>query len=72
MHSAKGRCDTIVKTASHIYALEFKLDKSAEDALAQIEEKGYLKPFTLDERTKVAIGVSFSSEKKGIESYLVK
>jgi len=72
VHSSKGRCDMIVKTSIHIFALEFKLDKSAEEALNQIETKGYLKPFALDERTKVAIGISFSSEKKGIESYLVK
>jgi len=72
VHSARGRCDMIVKTATHIFALEFKLDKPAELALNQIEEKGYLKPFALDPRTKVTIGISFSSEKKGIESYLVK
>ncbi|MEY5048101.1 MAG: hypothetical protein RLZZ175_1460 [Bacteroidota bacterium] len=72
VHSANGRCDMIVKTKTHIYALEFKLDESAEVALNQIQEKGYLTPFALDERIKVAIGISFSSEKKAIAAYLVR
>lgn len=72
VHSANGRCDMIVKTKTHIYALEFKLDESAEVALNQIQEKGYLTPYALDERIKVAIGISFSSEKKAIAAYLVR
>lgn len=72
VHSSKGRADVIVKTRRYIYALELKLDTSANDALAQIFEKGYLQPYTGDERKKLAIGIEFSSEQRNIADYRVK
>lgn len=71
VHSAQGRCDALVQTATHIYVFEFKLDQSAEAALQQIFDRNYLAPFRLDERTKVAVGINFSSEKRGIEKWLI-
>jgi len=41
IHSAKGRADVIVETEDFVYIFEFKRDKSAREALSQIEEKGY-------------------------------
>ena len=41
IHSAKGRADCIVETDDYVYIFEFKRDKSADEALAQIEEKQY-------------------------------
>jgi len=52
--------------------VEFKLDKSAEAALNQIIDKDYFRPFRSDNRKKVAIGISFSTERKAIDAYLVK
>jgi hypothetical protein len=72
VHSYKGRCDVLIKTATHIYAIELKLDKSAQEAMDQIHEKKYLQPYQSDPRQKVAIGISFSSEKREIEEYLVQ
>ncbi|MGV8095658.1 MAG: AAA family ATPase [Mangrovibacterium sp.] len=72
VHSSRGRCDVLIKTSTHIYALELKLDLSAREALDQIIEKGYLQPYQSDLRPKVAIGINFSSEKRAIEQYLVK
>jgi len=72
VHSAKGRCDVLVKTDTHIYAIELKLDKTAQEALDQIFEKKYLQPYQSDPRQKVAIGINFSSEKRETEAYLVK
>ena len=46
--SSRGRADCIVETDSHIYIFEFKLDGTAEDALRQIEEKGYARPYASD------------------------
>ena len=70
--SALGRVDTIVKTATHIYALEFKLDKTADIALSQIFDREYLRPYQLDKRTKVAVGINFSATTKSVETYVVK
>ena len=67
-----GRMDMIIKTASYIYILEFKIDKSADDALQQILEKGYHLPFATDPRPTVLIGVNFSSETRGISDWKQK
>ncbi|MGV8091887.1 MAG: AAA family ATPase [Mangrovibacterium sp.] len=72
VHSSRGRCDVLIKTSTHIYAIELKLNSSAQQALDQIFEKGYLHPYQSDLRQKVAIGINFSSEKREIEQYLVK
>ena len=49
-HTSDGRIDMIVKTSDYIYILEFKLDKSADEALQQIEDKQYAMPFEHDGR----------------------
>lgn len=45
---------------------KFKLDGSVEDALRQIDEKGYLLPYEADGRELVKIGVSFSKEDRNL------
>ncbi|UAY55497.1 ATP-binding protein [Arachidicoccus terrestris] len=72
VHSSKGRCDLLVKTGRYIYVMELKLDGTAEEALQQVIEKGYLQPYAADIRKKFAVGISFSSKKREIQSYLVK
>ena len=49
-------------TPKYVYIFEFKLDGTADEALAQIEAKGYARPYATDSRTVWCIGVSFSSE----------
>jgi hypothetical protein len=71
-HSSKGRCDLLVRTDHYIYAIELKLDGTAEGALTQIKEKGYLAPYATDPRKKLAVGISFSSEKRAVAAYLVE
>ena len=70
-HTSDGRMDMVVQTADYIYLFEFKLDKSVEEALAQIEEKQYALPFAHDPRKLYKIGVNFSSETRRIESWKV-
>jgi hypothetical protein len=55
-----------------MYVFEFKMDENAtaEDALKQIDEKGYLIPYSTDNRRLVKIGVEFSTEAKGIRRWL--
>ncbi|WP_455630589.1 ATP-binding protein [Parabacteroides sp.] len=67
--SAKGRADAVVKTSDYIYVFEFKLDGSVEDALRQIDEKGYLLPYEADGRRLVKIGVSFSKEERNLDAW---
>lgn len=59
---SEGRVDCIIEVPDYIYIFEFKLDGTAAEALAQIEEKGYARPYAADPRQLYRIGVSFSSE----------
>ncbi|MBR1861656.1 MAG: PD-(D/E)XK nuclease domain-containing protein [Lachnospiraceae bacterium] len=38
VHSSKGRADCVVETDDYVYIFEFKRDKTADEALKQIEE----------------------------------
>ena len=57
-----GRVDCIVETPEYVYIFEFKLDGTAEEALSQIEEKGYAREYESDSRKLYKIGAVFSSE----------
>ena len=39
--TSKGRADCVYETPNDVYIFEFKLDGSADEALQQIEDKGY-------------------------------
>ncbi len=56
-----GRMDAVVKTDTHIYIFEFKLDKSTKVALKQIKEKEYYNRYLLDKKILVCVGVNFDS-----------
>ena len=66
VRSARGRADAVVKTSLYIYVFEFKLDGSAEEALAQIDDRGYLIPYSADSRKTVKVGVEFNAEERNI------
>ncbi len=70
--SSFGRADCVVQADNYIYLFEFKRDKSADEALAQIEEKKYAEPFASDKRKLFKIGVNFDSKEKNISEYKVK
>ena len=70
--TSDGRTDMIVQTKDYIYIFEFKLDRSADEALRQIEDKGYARPFAVDTRQLYKIGVNFSSEKRCVEEWKVE
>ena len=66
---SQGRSDCIVETDDYIYIFEFKRDGSADEALAQIEAKGYTRPYEADKRKLYKIGVNFSSETGTVEEW---
>ena len=61
--SAVGRADAVCRTKDRIYVFEFKVDGSADEALRQIDEKGYLIPYRFEgaEDQKVASGADSSA-----------
>ena len=59
---SQGRVDCVVETPQYVYIFEFKLDGTADEALQQIEEKGYVREYASDNRKLYKIGAVFSSE----------
>ena len=72
VRTAIGRADAVVKTADYIYVFEFKLEGTAEDALRQIDEKGYMLPYSVDGRKLIKVGVSFDAEKRNLGKWIIK
>ena len=54
------------KTKNDIYVLELKVDDTIDNALAQIDSKGYAIPYEADGRTITKCGVTISSEARNI------
>jgi hypothetical protein len=67
VQTSGGRMDALIRLKDYIYCIEFKLDKSADEAIQQIKDKGYLTPFALENKKRIAIGINFSTEKKKVE-----
>jgi hypothetical protein len=66
---SQGRADCIIETDKYVYIFEFKLDGTADEALRQIEDRGYAQPYASDTRSVYKIGCSFSSETGTIEEW---
>ena len=71
-HTSDGRCEAVVHTDRFIYIFEFKYDKSAREALEQIERKRYAAPFAADTRKIFRIGVNFSPKTRSIDEYIIE
>ena len=67
--TSDGRIDLLMKTKNYIYILEFKINTSADEALRQIEEKQYAKPFESDGRKIYKIGINFSTSTRKIDGW---
>ena len=64
--SVLGRADVVIKTKNDIYVLELKVDDTVDNALAQIDSKGYAIPYEADGRQLTKCGVTISSEARNI------
>lgn len=70
--SAAGRADVVVKLQDVIYVFVFKMDGSAEEALAQINSKSYAIPYQTEHRRVVKIGVNFDSITRTIGDWVIE
>ncbi|MGN0195358.1 MAG: AAA family ATPase [Candidatus Cryptobacteroides sp.] len=70
--TSNGRIDLLLKTDKYIYIMELKYDGSAEEALRQIDEKGYALPWQADGRTVIKVGANFSSSLRRLEQWIVR
>jgi hypothetical protein len=67
--SAKGRSDAVVTTRDTVYVFEFKLNGTAEEALRQIDEKGYALPYEAGARKVVKVGVEFDKAERTLSRW---
>ena len=71
VRTAIGRIDVVWQSRTDIYVFELKMDQPAQKALEQIDEKGYMIPFTYDGRQLHKIGLSFSTKTRTIEEWVI-
>ncbi|GHU06789.1 ATPase AAA [Spirochaetia bacterium] len=71
---AAGRADVVITMDDAIYVFEFKLSGTgaAEEALQQIDNKGYLIPYTASGKKLVKTGAVFNDEKHTIGEWLIE
>lgn len=64
--SVLGRADVVIQTNADIFVLELKVDDTAENALQQIDSKGYTIPYEADGRKLTKCGICISSTARNI------
>ena len=67
--SSKGRADLTLKMPKGIYVIELKYGKSADEALRQIDERGYARKYAMDGRPIIKVGLAFSQEERNITEW---
>ena len=55
-----------------VYVMEFKYGRTTQEALAQIDQKGYLVPFEARGKRLVKVGVNFSPETRTIDDWIIE
>ena len=70
--SAIGRADAVIHMPDAVYVFELKYDGSAEEAIRQIDDKGYLIPYSADGKRLYKIGVNYDSQQRTIGDWIVK
>jgi hypothetical protein len=72
VHTQNGRADAVVHFEDNVYCLEFKLNKTAKEAINQINERGYLDKYvgTYSNSSLHKIAINFSSEHKKVDELI--
>ena len=66
-----GRADVVIQMPDAIYVLELKINGTAQEALDQINSKGYAIPYQTDGRPVHKVGIRFSTETLAIEDWMI-
>ena len=69
---AGGRTDVVVEMPDTTYVFELKANGTAQEALDQINSKGYALPYETEGRKVVKVGVAFERETMTVGDYLVE
>ena len=68
--SARGYADAVIETKDFVWVFEFKFNRSAKAAVAQIRAKGYAAAYKGDKRPVTLVGVNFRTAKRNIDEPL--
>jgi hypothetical protein len=68
----KGRIDLLIEFTDKVFIIEFKCEQSADEAIKQIEEKGYAERYKDDKRKVLLIGIDFSIKERNIKKWKIK
>jgi len=60
----------LVETGDYIYVMEFKINSTAEEAMRQIDEKGYVLPFRASGKRIFKIGANFDTKSRRLTNWL--
>ena len=70
--SAVGRADAVLHMPDTVYVFELKYDGSAADALQQIDDRGYLIPYSAEGKRLVKVGINYDSQQRTIADWIIK
>lgn len=68
--NSEGRTDVLMYLGDTVYVIEAKLDSTPQEALRQIQEKGYAARFAGSPLKVVLLGLNFSSKTRTIDSWM--
>lgn len=71
VHNNKGRADCVVSNSDSVFVFEFKIDKSADEALRQISENGYAEQYKASGKSIVKIGANFCTEERNLNEWKI-
>ncbi|NHZ71783.1 MAG: AAA family ATPase [Aquificales bacterium] len=69
--TSHGRIDAVVDTPDTLFLFEFKLDGSAEKALAQIQEREYFARYLDRAKPLTLVGVNFSAKTRSVADWQI-
>ena len=72
VRTLKGRVDMVLRTATHLYLFELKLNQSSDVAMRQIDLKEYPKRFALCGLPIVKIGINFDVATHNITDWKIE
>lgn len=71
VHTPNGRVDIVLLTRTDLYLIELKLNKTAQEAIRQIDLKDYRQRFALCGKPVTKVGINFDAEKKTIGNWVI-
>lgn len=67
--TCSARMDLMLRTRRFIYIFELKTDGMLNNAIEQIEDKGYARPYEHSDKTVIRIAANYSTERNNIDGW---